>query len=75
MTGKPDTTPGTSPGLASPGDVLQALMDAQAGLSDDDAAPFRAKLILLPADRGADDEAVMAAIGMAREGLGEGTTD
>ena len=43
--------------------------------SDDDAALFRAKLILLLANQVADDEAVMAAVGMAREGLGEGTTD
>lgn len=57
--------------IASPDDVLQALIDAQADLNDDDAALFRAKLILLLADRVGDDEAVKQAIGMARQGLGE----
>lgn len=57
--------------IASPDDVLQALIDAQADLNDDDAALFRAKLILLLADRVGDDEAVTEAIGLAREGLGE----
>ena len=61
--------------IASPDDVLQALIDAQAELNDDDAALFRAKLILLLADRVGDDEAVKEAIGMAREGVGEGTRD
>lgn len=56
--------------IASPDDVFQALIDAQADLNDDDAALFRAKLILLLADRVGDDEAVKEAIGMAREGLG-----
>lgn len=57
--------------IANPDDVLQALIDAQADLNDDDAALFRAKLILLLADRVGDDEAVTEAIGLAREGLGE----
>lgn len=61
--------------IASPDDVLQALIDAQADLNDDDAALFRAKLILLLVDRVGDDEAVIEAIGLAREGLGEGTRD
>ena len=61
--------------IASPDDVLQALIDAQADLNDDDAALFRAKLILLLADRVGDDEAVIEAIGLAREGVGEGTKD
>ena len=61
--------------IASPDDVLQALIDAQADLNDDDAALFRAKLILLLADRVGDGEAVSEAIGLAREGVGEGTKD
>ena len=58
--------------IANPDDVFQALMDAQADLNDDDAALFRAKLILLLADRVGNDEAVIEAIGLAREGVGEG---
>ena len=61
--------------IANPDDVFQALIDAQADLSDDDAALFRAKLILLLANQVGDDEAVKEAIRMAREGVGEGTTD
>ena len=61
--------------IASPDDVFQALMDTQAELSDDDAALFRAKLILLLADRVGDDEAVKEAIRLACEGLGKGAMD
>lgn len=59
----------SAPRLANPDDVFEALMEAQAGLSDDDAELFRAKLILLLANQLGDDEAVKDAIAAARDGL------
>ena len=59
----------SSPRLTSPDDVFEALMAAQAGLSDDQAELFRAKLILLLANQLGDDQAVKDAIAAAREGL------
>ncbi len=53
-----------------PDQVYQALMDAQAGLSDQDAERFRARLVLLLANLVGDDGAVVAAIAEARKGLG-----
>jgi hypothetical protein len=61
----------TSPRLTSPDDVFEALIEAQAELSAEDADLFRARLILLLANQLGDDEAVKAAIAVAREGLGE----
>ncbi len=60
----------TAPRLASPDDVFEALIQAQADLSAEDADLFRARLILLLANQLGDDEAVKAAIAAAREGLG-----
>lgn len=59
----------SAPRLTSPDDVFEALMEAQAGLSDGDAELFRAKLILLLANQVGDDQAVKDAIAAAREGL------
>ena len=61
----------TSPRLTSPDDVFEALIEAQAELSAEDADLFRARLILLLTNQLGDDEAVKAAIAVAREGLGE----
>ena len=57
-------------GLARPDDAYQALMAAQAGLTPEDAERFRARLILILADRVGDDAAVIEAIAAARRGLG-----
>lgn len=61
----------TAPRLASPDDVFEALIQAQADLSAEDVNLFRARLILLLANQLGDDEAVKAAIAVAREELGE----
>ena len=61
----------TSPRLTSPDDVFEALIEAQAELSAEDADLVRARLILLLANQLGDDEAVKAAIAAAREGLGD----
>jgi hypothetical protein len=61
----------TSPRLTSPDDVFEALIEAQAELSTEDADLFRARLILLLANQLGDDEAVKAAIAVARKGLVE----
>ena len=45
-----------------PDDVYGALMEAQRDLTPEDAERFRARLILLLADRVGDDETVLAAI-------------
>ena len=58
--------------LKQPDAVYQALMDAHAELSERDAERFRARLILLLADRVGDDRAVVEAIATARAGLGSG---
>jgi hypothetical protein len=60
----------TRRGLAKPDDAYQALMDAQAGLSPEDAERFRARLILILADRVGDATAIAEAIAAARHGLG-----
>jgi hypothetical protein len=62
----------TGTGLARPDDVYQALMDAQADLGEAAAEKFRARLILVLADRIGDDRVVIDAIATARRGLAEG---
>ena len=62
----------TSLRLRRADEVYQALMDAQAGLAPADAERFRARLILLLANQVGDDEAVLAAIRAAAEGLTSG---
>ena len=59
----------SAPRLTNPDDIFEALMEAQADLSDDQAELFRAKLILLLANQLGDDEAVKDAIAAARDGL------
>lgn len=52
----------TEPRSRRPDDVYGALMEAQRDLTPEDAERFRARLILLLADRVGDDETVLAAI-------------
>ena len=59
----------SAPRLTDPDDIFEALMEAQADLSDAQAELFRAKLILLLANQLGDDEAVKDAIAAARDGL------
>lgn len=56
-------------GLARPDDVIQALVDAQDDLGADAADRFRSRLILILADRVGDDQSVLEAIALARQGL------
>jgi len=63
----------TRRGLARPDDIYQALMAAQSGLSPEDAERFRARLILILADRLGDDAAVAEAIAAARQDLRRAT--
>ncbi len=55
----------TEPRLERPDDVYEALIEAQRDLNPADAERFRARLILLLANRVGDDEAVLAAIAEA----------
>lgn len=52
----------TEPRSRRPDDVYGSLMEAQRDLTPEDAERFRARLILLLADRVGDDETVLAAI-------------
>lgn len=62
----------TEPRPRQPDAVYQALMDAQADLSERGAERFRARLILLLADRVGDDQVVVDAIAAALAGLERG---
>ena len=57
----------TEANIASPDDFYQALIDAHAGLSEDQSAALNARLILLLANQVGDLETLKEAIAAARE--------
>ena len=59
----------TDPNIARPDDFYQALIDAHAGLSEEQSAALNARLILLLANQVGDLETLRAAIAAARERL------
>lgn len=58
----------TDPNVAQPDDFYQALIDAHAGLSDEQSAALNARLILLLANHIGDIDTLRAAIAAAKEG-------
>ncbi len=59
----------TDPHIARPDEFYQALIDAHAGLTDEQSAALNARLILLLANQVGDLDTLKAAIEAAREGL------
>lgn len=59
----------TDPNIARPDDFYQALIDAHAGLSEEQSAALNARLILLLANQVGDLETLRAAIAAARDAL------
>jgi anthranilate phosphoribosyltransferase len=59
----------TEPNIAQPDDFYQALIDAHAGLSEQQSAALNARLILLLANQVGDLDTLRAAIAAAREAL------
>jgi hypothetical protein len=57
----------TDPNIARPDEFYQALIDAHAGLTDEQSAALNARLILLLANQVGDLETLRAAIAAARE--------
>jgi hypothetical protein len=57
----------TDPNIDRPDDFYQALIDAHAGLTDEQSAALNARLILLLANQVGDLETLRAAIAAARE--------
>ena len=56
----------TQPNMARPDDFYQALIDAHAGLSEQESAALNARLILLLANQIGDLDTLKAAISAAR---------
>ena len=59
----------TDPHIARPDEFYQALIDAHAGLTDEQSAALNARLILLLANQVGNLDTLKAAIEAAREGL------
>ena len=57
----------TDPHIERPDEFYQALIDAHAGLTDEQSAALNARLILLLANQVGDLETLRAAIAAARE--------
>ena len=57
----------TEPNIARPDDFYQALIDAHAGLTDEQSAALNARLILLLANQVGDLDTLRAAIATARD--------
>ena len=57
----------TDPNIDRPDDFYQALIDAHAGLTEEQSAALNARLILLLANQVGDLEILRAAIAAARE--------
>jgi hypothetical protein len=60
----------TQPNIARPDDFYQALIEAHAGLSEQESAALNARLILLLANQVGDLETLKEAIAAARGALG-----
>jgi anthranilate phosphoribosyltransferase len=56
----------TQPNIASPDDFYQALIEAHAGMSEQESAALNARLILLLANQVGDLETLKEAIATAR---------
>lgn len=56
----------TDPNIAQPDEFYQALLDAHAGLTDDESAALNARLILLLANQVGDLETLKQALAAAR---------
>jgi hypothetical protein len=59
----------TEPNIARPDDFYQALIDAHAGLTDEQSAALNARLILLLANQVGDLDTLRAAIAAARDSV------
>ena len=59
----------TEPNIAHPDDFYQALIDAHAGLTDEQSAALNARLILLLANQVGDLDTLRAAIAAARDSV------
>jgi len=59
----------TEPNIARPDDFYQALIDAHAGLTDEQSAVLNARLILLLANQVGDLDTLRAAIAAARDSV------
>jgi hypothetical protein len=57
----------TEPNIAQPDEFYQALIDAHAGLTDEQSASLNARLILLLANQVGDLDTLRAAIAAAKE--------
>ena len=57
----------TQPNIARPDDFYQALIEAHAGLSEQESAALNARLILLLANQVGDVDTLRAAIAAARD--------
>ena len=60
----------TEPNIAQPDDFYQALIDAHAGLSDEQSAALNARLVLLLANQVGDLAILREAIAAARADAG-----
>jgi hypothetical protein len=60
----------TQPNIVQPDDFYQALIEAHAGLSEQESAALNARLILLLANQVGDLETLKEAIAAARGALG-----
>ena len=58
----------TEPNLAQPDEFYQALLEAHAGLTDDQSAALNARLILLLANHIGDLDTLREALAAAKEG-------
>ena len=60
----------TEPSIARPDDFYQALIDAHAGLTEEQSAALNARLILLLANQVGDLDTLRAALAAARDADG-----
>jgi hypothetical protein len=60
----------TEPSIARPDDFYQALIDAHAGLTEEQSAALNARLILLLANQVGDLDTLRAALAVARDADG-----
>jgi hypothetical protein len=61
----------TEPNIAQPDDFYQTLIDAHAGLSDEQSAALNARLVLLLANKVGDLTTLREAIAAAQTGSGD----